>query len=437
MMEGSSDAEQEITPQCDLVLNCVEMIKDECDSADEVQDYPRRNGLFSITENLKHQKSHQDKSTISNPMDQYGETTSPTEVLENNPIHQSSKPIRRKRMDRTINNNGPITTPISASDYVLHNNNNHLKNERLSPGTPDTSSRSRSATPSSASHPDTPPASETPLLPLSGRNYSDFMRSLAAKYNNTNPNDYFNAARNGFPPPLDPRFKPAPFPNLLPSTSQGKDTDANNKKPDFSVLNPFASVAGVPGSSAMFPPLIDMSSTQTLLALVRTAKEAELQNLLKTAKRPDTSSPLDLSAAAPPSKRSRVKTSSRSSPTSVGFTIPKRAESESPRLHEDISNWSVDDVSNFVSRIDICAEYAQIFRDQRIDGAGLPLLTEEHLTNTMNMKLGPALKLRSILAKKLGSCSVCLHCSHCHNNSTGSPEPGTSAGNTSDSGGAS
>ncbi|XP_074037906.1 SAM-motif ubiquitously expressed punctatedly localized protein isoform X5 [Leptinotarsa decemlineata] len=366
-----------------------------------------------------------------------GETTSPTEVLENNPIHQSSKPIRRKRMDRTINNNGPITTPISASDYVLHNNNNHLKNERLSPGTPDTSSRSRSATPSSASHPDTPPASETPLLPLSGRNYSDFMRSLAAKYNNTNPNDYFNAARNGFPPPLDPRFKPAPFPNLLPSTSQGKDTDANNKKPDFSVLNPFASVAGVPGSSAMFPPLIDMSSTQTLLALVRTAKEAELQNLLKTAKRPDTSSPLDLSAAAPPSKRSRVKTSSRSSPTSVGFTIPKRAESESPRLHEDISNWSVDDVSNFVSRIDICAEYAQIFRDQRIDGAGLPLLTEEHLTNTMNMKLGPALKLRSILAKKLGSCSVCLHCSHCHNNSTGSPEPGTSAGNTSDSGGAS
>ncbi|XP_074037903.1 SAM-motif ubiquitously expressed punctatedly localized protein isoform X3 [Leptinotarsa decemlineata] len=425
MMEGSSDAEQEITPQCDLVLNCVEMIKDECDSADEVQDYPRRNGLFSITENLKHQKSHQ------------GETTSPTEVLENNPIHQSSKPIRRKRMDRTINNNGPITTPISASDYVLHNNNNHLKNERLSPGTPDTSSRSRSATPSSASHPDTPPASETPLLPLSGRNYSDFMRSLAAKYNNTNPNDYFNAARNGFPPPLDPRFKPAPFPNLLPSTSQGKDTDANNKKPDFSVLNPFASVAGVPGSSAMFPPLIDMSSTQTLLALVRTAKEAELQNLLKTAKRPDTSSPLDLSAAAPPSKRSRVKTSSRSSPTSVGFTIPKRAESESPRLHEDISNWSVDDVSNFVSRIDICAEYAQIFRDQRIDGAGLPLLTEEHLTNTMNMKLGPALKLRSILAKKLGSCSVCLHCSHCHNNSTGSPEPGTSAGNTSDSGGAS
>ncbi|XP_039296813.1 uncharacterized protein LOC111061010 isoform X2 [Nilaparvata lugens] len=27
------------------------------------------------------------------------------------------------------------------------------------------------------------------------RNYSDFMRSLAAKYNHTNPNDYFSGAR--------------------------------------------------------------------------------------------------------------------------------------------------------------------------------------------------------------------------------------------------
>lgn len=95
-------------------------------------------------------------------------------------------------MDRSANNNGAVSTPITAaSDYALHNNNNHVKSERLSPGTPDTSSRSRSVTPSSASHPDTPPAAENPLLPaaVSGRNYSDFMRSLAAKYNNANPNE--------------------------------------------------------------------------------------------------------------------------------------------------------------------------------------------------------------------------------------------------------
>lgn len=159
---------------------------------------------------------------------------------------------------------------------------------------------------------------------------------------------YFSAARNGFPPPLDPRFKPSTFPNLLPNL-QSKDSD-NSKKNDFSsLLNPFA-------NNHMFPPLIDMSTTQTLLAMVRTAKEAELQTLLKSVKRQDASSPLDLSAAAPPLKRPRMKTSASSSPS----TLSKRAQSESPRLHEDVSSWTVDDVCNFVSSIDICAEYAQV-----------------------------------------------------------------------------
>ena len=60
--------------------------------------------------------------------------------------------------------------------------------------------------------------------------------------------------------------------------------------------------------------------------------------------------------------------------------------------------------------------YLQAFREQCIDGAALPLLTEEHLTSSINMKLGPALKLRSMLAKKLGACNICLHCNHCHSN---------------------
>ena len=56
----------------------------------------------------------------------------------------------------------------------------------------------------------------------------------------------------------------------------------------------------------------------------------------------------------------------------------------------------------------------QNFREHRIDGAALPLLSEEHLTGPMGMKLGPALKLRVLLARKLGACTVCLHCAHCH-----------------------
>lgn len=170
--------------------------------------------------------------------------------------------------------------------------------------------------------------------------------------------------------------------------------------------------------------------------MARTAKEAEDQRLLKTIKRQDPTSPLDLSAGATPMKRPRTKTPSSGS-LSGGNIVIKRDESESPKLQEDISNWNVDDVCSFVSGIDICAEYTKNFREQQIDGSGLPLLTEEHLTSTMSMKLGPALKLRSMLAKKMGSCSVCLHCTHCHRNSSGSPDLGHTAGNTSDSGGTS
>ncbi|XP_066151910.1 polycomb protein Scm isoform X2 [Euwallacea fornicatus] len=399
----------------------------------------RRLGLFSITDILKNKKS-------SNKRRWKMMTETPSESLEA-PL-SASKSLRRKRMDRTTSNsNGLLSSTVT--DYTLHNNNNNVKNERLSPTTPDTSSRSRSATPSSACHSEASPAQENSSLlgSATGRNYSDFMRSLAAKYNHTNPNDYFNAARNGFPPPMDPRFKPSPAPMAFPSTllpglastPTTKDAELSTKKADFaSVLNPFSGAA-----AAMFPPLIDMSTTQTLLAMVKTAKEAELQGLLKNVKRHETSSPLDLSSAAPPVKRSRnVKTPSIGSPCNTSRGTPpnlaKRAESESPKLHEDVSGWSVEDVANFVGGIDICAEYAQNFRDQRIDGSGLPLLTEEHLTHTMGMKLGPALKLRSILGKKLGSCNVCLHCSHCHNNNSGNSETTTNGGgNTSDSGGAS
>lgn len=37
----------------------------------------------------------------------------------------------------------------------------------------------------------------------------------------------------------------------------------------------------------------------------------------------------------------------------------------------------------------------QTFKDHMIDGETLPLLSEEHLLDTMGLKLGPALKIRS------------------------------------------
>ncbi|NWW88253.1 SAM11 protein, partial [Rhynochetos jubatus] len=51
---------------------------------------------------------------------------------------------------------------------------------------------------------------------------------------------------------------------------------------------------------------------------------------------------------------------------------------------------------------DLRSGFFQVFREQAIDGETLPLLTEEHLLNNMGLKLGPALKIRSQVAKRVG-----------------------------------
>ncbi|XP_005992804.1 sterile alpha motif domain-containing protein 7 isoform X1 [Latimeria chalumnae] len=70
---------------------------------------------------------------------------------------------------------------------------------------------------------------------------------------------------------------------------------------------------------------------------------------------------------------------------------------------EDIRKWTVDDVCNFINGLPGCSEYSQTFKDHAIDGETLPLLTEEHLLDTMGLKLGPVLKIRSQVSRRLGS----------------------------------
>ena len=105
---------------------------------------------------------------------------------------------------------------------------------------------------------------------------------------------------------------------------------------------------------------------------------------------------------------------------------------------------------DFVRGVSGCEEYAELFSRENIDGAVLALLTDSHLqvittitiititiitmtitniiiftiTTTittliiinqgLGMKLGPALRLRAALAKRLGNCPHCRHCKHCH-----------------------
>ncbi|RVE59129.1 hypothetical protein OJAV_G00201070 [Oryzias javanicus] len=57
------------------------------------------------------------------------------------------------------------------------------------------------------------------------------------------------------------------------------------------------------------------------------------------------------------------------------------------------SQWSVEEVTAFIHTLPGCSDVAEAFRLQEIDGQALLLLTEDHLMSSMNIKLGPALKI--------------------------------------------
>uniref|UniRef100_UPI0037E97461 polyhomeotic-like protein 2b n=1 Tax=Semicossyphus pulcher TaxID=241346 RepID=UPI0037E97461 len=62
-------------------------------------------------------------------------------------------------------------------------------------------------------------------------------------------------------------------------------------------------------------------------------------------------------------------------------------------LPNDPTKWNVEEVYEFIRSLPGCQEIADEFRSQEIDGQALLLLKEDHLMSTMNIKLGPALKI--------------------------------------------
>uniref|UniRef100_A0A3Q4BE95 SAM domain-containing protein n=1 Tax=Mola mola TaxID=94237 RepID=A0A3Q4BE95_MOLML len=62
-------------------------------------------------------------------------------------------------------------------------------------------------------------------------------------------------------------------------------------------------------------------------------------------------------------------------------------------LPSDPGLWNIEDVYEFISSLPGGLEIAEEFRSQEIDGQALMLLKEDHLMGTMNIKLGPALKI--------------------------------------------
>lgn len=184
--------------------------------------------------------------------------------------------------------------------------------------------------------------------------------------------------------------------------------------------------SGIAFPPAVFSPLIDMSSTQALVTLARAAKEAEIQNLLKgPTKRPNinttppnnisqtptttpsnsrfplhtfplsnlnpshispnspasnnhstnseqgtmSTSPLDLSANTPVTKRTKLGTYSPNrsigSPThqrslSSGDSCRTASQRKCQSQSDEINSWNVNQVCEFVGSIDICAEYVEV-----------------------------------------------------------------------------
>ncbi|XP_060749614.1 polyhomeotic-like protein 2 isoform X3 [Tachysurus vachellii] len=64
-----------------------------------------------------------------------------------------------------------------------------------------------------------------------------------------------------------------------------------------------------------------------------------------------------------------------------------------PFMPSDPAKWNVEEVYEFICSLPGCQEIAEEFRAQEIDGQALLLLKEDHLMSTMNIKLGPALKI--------------------------------------------
>lgn len=98
------------------------------------------------------------------------------------------------------------------------------------------------------------------------------------------------------------------------------------------------------------------------------------------------------SPTATPKASPNPKESSRVSPHKL---VPRFR----PDLNENVLEWTVDDVYQFVASLTGSTEIAHAFRTEHIDGHSLVLMQEDHLLNRMSIRLGPALKIIAQIKK--------------------------------------
>ncbi|XP_033837560.1 polyhomeotic-like protein 1 [Periophthalmus magnuspinnatus] len=98
----------------------------------------------------------------------------------------------------------------------------------------------------------------------------------------------------------------------------------------------------------------------------------------------------DSASLSPTSSRSGSRAEAPQSDCSAPGSVPLDGGSF---LSSTPAQWSVEEVCRFISSLQGCEELAAHFLSQEIDGQALLLLREDHLISTMNIKLGPALKI--------------------------------------------
>merc|ERR1712048_766773 len=67
-------------------------------------------------------------------------------------------------------------------------------------------------------------------------------------------------------------------------------------------------------------------------------------------------------------------------------------------LPNDPEQWSADDLSKYISATD-CASFADVIKQQEMDGKSFLLVTREALMDFLGIRLGPAIKLAAYAAQ--------------------------------------
>ena len=75
-------------------------------------------------------------------------------------------------------------------------------------------------------------------------------------------------------------------------------------------------------------------------------------------------------------------------------TCPPIINTDSEMPDGDPTEWDCDQVHEFVKNV-AGPQVAHLFKSQEVDGSALNLIRDDHLVTTMQIKLGPALKIMS------------------------------------------